>query len=199
MLDREQKREFRESLMITCLGNQPKLLYNLLRILWQKDAETHSPGQQGPGRSRLGQSQQLLSHLSLTQQMKWHVLVRLGVRGVHVTSAALRNFLNLVQMDINPPLLSLGFIFIETFYLEYSVILYLKLHYPPAPRSCFCLKNSFSNSFLNGKQATLYLEAKSSYLRSEVFHCILSRSLVFSSAGPSRCFGHTESTCGRTW
>lgn len=54
--------------------------------------------------------------------MKWRVLVRLGVGGVHVTSAALRNFLNLVQMDINPLLLSLGFIFIETFYLEYLVI-----------------------------------------------------------------------------
>lgn len=55
VLDTEQKEEFRESLMIMCLENQPKLLYNLLRILWQKDAETHSPGQQGPGRSRLGQ------------------------------------------------------------------------------------------------------------------------------------------------
>lgn len=54
VLDPEQKREFRESLMIMCLGNQPKLLYNRLRILWQKDAETHSPGQQGPGRSHLG-------------------------------------------------------------------------------------------------------------------------------------------------
>lgn len=56
---------------------------------------------------------------------------------VHVTSAGLRNFLNLVQMDINPLLLSLGFIFIEIFYLEYLVILYLKLHYTPAPGRLF--------------------------------------------------------------
>lgn len=61
-------------------------------------------------------------------------------------------------MDINPPLLSLGFIVTETFYLEYPVIFYLKLHYTPAPGSCFCLNNPFSNSFLKGKQATLYLE-----------------------------------------
>lgn len=66
VLDPEQKGEFRESLMIACLGNQPKLLYNLLRILWQKDAETHSPGQQGPGRSVWAESTATVSSLAHT-------------------------------------------------------------------------------------------------------------------------------------
>lgn len=76
-----------------------------------------------------------------------------------MTSAASRNSLNLVQMDINPLLLSLGFICIKTSYLEYLIILYQKLHSStPAPSLQTVVSVLNSPLKLIFQCQTLYLE-----------------------------------------